>query len=94
MSSSEKVQFAIGALMLTAYPFPFMMLGRQYVLAVISLSAACSFAFNLKRNTCVRCVNFSCPLNGVPKEVVDAYLRYNPPMREAWEATGYKLGES
>jgi hypothetical protein len=36
-------------------------------------------------------VNFSCPLNNVPKELVDAYLVKNLIMKEAWEASGYKL---
>jgi hypothetical protein len=38
-------------------------------------------------------VNFSCPLNDVPKEVVDAYLERNPVMQRAWEESGYRLGE-
>ena len=29
----------------------------------------------------------------MPKPLVDAYLRRNPVMREAWEASGYRLGE-
>jgi hypothetical protein len=29
----------------------------------------------------------------VPKSLVDAYLRRNPVMGEAWEASGYRLGE-
>jgi len=33
---------------------------------------------------CSRCVNFSCPLNRVPKSTVDAYLEKNPVMKEAW----------
>jgi hypothetical protein len=39
------------------------------------------------------CIDFSCPVNAVPQSVVDAYLRRNPVMREAWEASGYRLGE-
>jgi hypothetical protein len=38
-------------------------------------------------------VNFSCPLNHVSKEVVDAYLERNPVMRRAWEESGYQVGE-
>jgi len=34
---------------------------------------------------CPYCVNFSCPWNKVPKEVVDAYLEKNIVMKEAWE---------
>jgi hypothetical protein len=42
---------------------------------------------------CSKCVNFSCPLNHVPKSMVDEYLERNPVMKEAWEKSGYKLGE-
>ena len=40
---------------------------------------------------CIRCINFSCPVIAVPKPLVDAYLRRNPLMREAWEASGAPL---
>lgn len=43
---------------------------------------------------CPRCVNFSCPFNRVPRELVDEYLRRNQVMRKAWERAGYKLKES
>lgn len=41
---------------------------------------------------CSKCVNFSCPLNTVPKHFVDAYLNRNPVMRKAWEDADYVLG--
>lgn len=41
---------------------------------------------------CPKCVNFSCPLNLVPKSLVDEYLERNPIMKKAWEKSGYKLG--
>ena len=42
---------------------------------------------------CPRCVNFSCPLNRAGKDKVDAYLRRNKVMRDAWEKKGYRLGK-
>jgi len=50
------------------------------------------FFYFLRRKVCIKCVNFSCPLNKVPKNLVDSYLEKNPIMKEAWEASGYKLG--
>ncbi|UCG03332.1 MAG: hypothetical protein JSW11_04945 [Candidatus Heimdallarchaeota archaeon] len=50
------------------------------------------FGKNLVTKICPHCVNFSCPLNRVPKEVRDAYLKRNPVMKQAWEKTGYRLG--
>jgi hypothetical protein len=42
---------------------------------------------------CTRCVNFSCPWNSVPKEIVDSYLQNNDYMKEAWLKAGYKIDE-
>lgn len=42
-----------------------------------------------REHYCRRCVNSSCPMNAVSKRRVDAYLRRNPAMREAWERAGY-----
>jgi hypothetical protein len=39
--------------------------------------------------SCSKCPNFSCPLNVVPKSVVDDYLRHNTVMRKAWEEQGH-----
>lgn len=52
-----------------------------------------SFNYVLNVYVCSKCVNFSCPWNGVEKKVVDEYLRKNPVMQEAWEKSGYKLDE-
>ena len=93
MSRLEKVLFGAGAAVFGFYPIVFMILGGQWLLLVIALSAIASSALNLRRNACVRCINFSCPVNAVPKSLVDAYLRRNPVMREAWEASGYRLGD-
>jgi hypothetical protein len=42
---------------------------------------------------CPHCLNFSCPFNKVSKNLVDEYLKINPVLREAWEKSGYKIGE-
>ena len=93
MSRAEQFQFIVGALLFVVYPLVFMLAGRQYLLILIALASVGSAGLSLWRNGCSRCVNFSCPANNVPKEVVDSYLRQNPVMREAWEASGYRLGE-
>jgi hypothetical protein len=93
MSRWEQAQFLLGALIFVGYPLVFLLLGGQYLLAAIGLAAVISAGLNLKSNACARCVNFSCPANSVPKPVVDAYLRRNPGILEAWEATGYRLDD-
>ena len=54
-------------------------------IAFATFLSSISFVTVLKTFFCTQCVNFSCPLNTVPKSVVDAYLRKNPVMKEAWE---------
>jgi len=91
MNRLEQGVFGVGAAVFGFYPILFMILGGQWLLLIIALSAIASWAINLRRNACVRCINFSCPVNAVPKPLVDAYLRRNPLMREAWEASGAPL---
>ena len=93
MSKSEQIQFVVGALVFIGFPFIFLLLGKEYLLALIGLAAIISAAFNLRKHTCSRCINFSCPMNAVPQQFVDAYLERNPSMRAAWEASGYRLGK-
>ena len=50
------------------------------------------FYYIMVSRFCSRCVNLSCPMNRVPKSMVDAYLEKNPVMKRAWEKSGYKLG--
>jgi hypothetical protein len=51
-----------------------------------------SFTFLFTR-ICVKCVNFSCPFNKVPKELVDRYLDKNPDMKKAWLEHGYTASD-
>jgi hypothetical protein len=91
MSRSEQIQFLIGAIIIVGYPFPFLILGEQYLLALIGTVAVVVPVWSLLRTTCARCVNFSCPLNRVPKPVIDAFLDRNPVMREAWIKAGWRI---
>jgi hypothetical protein len=91
MSRWEQIQFSIAVLVWVVFPFPTMLLGGQYLLAAITACAVLSGGYLLRSDVCSRCVNFSCPANAVPKDVVDAYLQRNPQMRAAWEARGYQL---
>ena len=93
MNTFEKIQLWIGFAILGGYLFPFMILGGQYLWALVALWGLVMFSWTLRRATCSQCVNFSCPLNSVPKAIVDAYLERNPVMRQAWEESGYQMGE-
>jgi len=91
MNWLEKVALLMGIAFLFGYPLPFLMLGRQFVLLAITGYAMVLWFFIMQKNVCSKCVNFSCPLNRVPKKVADGYLRRNEVMREAWEMSGYRL---
>jgi hypothetical protein len=92
MSRAEQIQFAVGAVALALYPVFFMILGAQYLLAAIAIVSSISWSYLLRRNVCTRCVNFSCPMNALPKALIDAYLSRNPALRLAWEQSGYRVG--
>jgi len=91
MTSSEKAQLIIGFLILAGYPLFFIFIGNQYLFLLISIAGLGIFFGILLFRTCSKCVNFSCPLNRVPKTIVNAYLKRNPVMKCAWEAAGYSM---
>ncbi len=93
MSRFEGVQFMIGAGILVLFPFLPMILGGEWLFAALTGAAALIGGAVIYRTICSRCVNFSCPANHVPKQIVDAYLVRNPAMREAWERSGYVIGK-
>ena len=55
------------------------------------LVSSISFVTTLKIFFCPNCVNFSCPLNTVPKPVIDEYLKKNDVMRKAWQESGWQI---
>ena len=60
-------------------------------LIVLGILGGIFFFYILQNKICPKCVNFSCPLNKVSKEVVNAYLERNPAMKEAWIKSGYQF---
>ena len=88
---SEKVQLIIGFIILMGYPLVFLILGEQIILLIIGLLEIIAFFTFLEIKRCGVCLNFSCPLNHVKKEVVDEFLKKNPVMRKAWEEAGYEI---
>lgn len=94
MNMSEKIQLIIGFIILIGYPLIFLILGRQFLILIISLIEISMFFSFLLIRRCRKCVNFSCPFNRVDKECVDIFLKNNPTMRKAWEEKGYKISTS
>lgn len=92
MNASERTQFVVSLVILCGYPFPFLLLGGQFVWTLVALGGLAVFVHTMRRHVCPRCVNFSCPLNSVPKKSVDAYLKRNPVMLQAWKESGSRPG--
>jgi hypothetical protein len=91
ISNSERIQLLIGFIIVFGYPLPFLILGGQIIFCVLTTWGLIMFFWTLQKYTCSKCVNFSCLLNRVPKEVVDEYLKRNPVMKKAWEESGWKI---
>jgi hypothetical protein len=60
-------------------------------IALANLASSLSVVISLKLFFCPNCINFSCPLNTVPKSDIDEYLRKNDVMRAAWEKSGWVM---
>ncbi len=91
LSKSERIQFIIAIIIFVSIPLPILALGGQFIYLIISIIGIALWLIILNRKICIACVNFSCPLNRVPKNIVDDFLKRNSVMREAWEKSGYKI---
>jgi hypothetical protein len=89
-SLSEKILWTMGMFIMLGYPFPFLILGNQYLILLISLSGLIIW-FLIEIKYSKKCVNFSCPLNRVPKDIKDEFLKRHPLMRKAYIENGYEL---
>jgi hypothetical protein len=95
LSESWPIAWAGFGILYAAWNYHSLGIGTLLGMLGIFLSATLTWwAFNkvIWMNNCYRCVAFSCPFNTVPEEQVDAYLKMNPEMMEAWIKHGYKLG--
>ena len=91
MTTSEKVQFLIGITLFAGIPLILFLITGLYVYFWISLVLTFVWIISMHFLSCSKCPNFSCPLNNVPKEVVDKFLKHYSIMRTAWEEKGYVI---
>jgi hypothetical protein len=94
ITKSKKIQLVIGFIVMSGYPFVFMILGNEPVYFALSLAGLLLFFGALFKFKCTKCINFSCIFNRVPKHNVDAYLRRNPIMAKAWKDAGWRREET
>ena len=89
MSTAEKVQLILGFAILFVSPPATLFYIGQMNFALLTSFGLFIFGWHLIKYHCAKCVNFSCPFNGVPKEEIDEFLQQNPIMRQAWEEAGW-----
>jgi len=68
VSAIEKIQMAVGLVLVLGFPFPFLVIGRQWLFLLLALGGLCVFFISEQLFSCSKCLNFSCPLNRVPEE--------------------------
>jgi len=73
------------------FPIPFLIIAKQYFMLSLSLIGITIWIIMEITYTSKKCVNFSCPLNRVPKNIKDDFLIRNPIIKEAWEKKGEKF---
>ncbi|MEJ2252582.1 MAG: hypothetical protein P8Y97_23340 [Candidatus Lokiarchaeota archaeon] len=91
LNLSEKIQFIIGAVILMGFPIPFLILASQFVPMLLYGIGVVVWVILIQLKVCTDCLNFSCPLNRVPKRVKNDFIIRNPVIKKAWEEAGYKI---
>jgi hypothetical protein len=90
-STAEKAVFFAGLAAVFAYPLGFFVAGGLWFLLALYLLLTATFSVTLKRFLCSRCMNFACPLNGVPEHIRVLFWKRNPGVAETWK-TGAMSG--
>jgi hypothetical protein len=86
MSTAEKLVFHGGLVLVWVYPIGFFIVGGLWFFLALYLLINSAFFLTLKRVFCSRCMNFACPLNGVPEPVRRSFRKRNPSVGRAWLA--------
>lgn len=87
MSMTEKIIFKAGAIIIFAYPIPFLILKLEllsYILLGIYGVLISTAFFLLKKYYCSYCINFACPLNNVDNKIREKFFSKNQVVKDAW----------
>jgi hypothetical protein len=93
----EKIQFLVGANIMFIIPLVFLAISQnlaawqKWLFIGLLVFGVILWYIVLQWKICTDCINFSCILNRVPKEIRDEFLKKNPEMYEAWKKSGYKF---
>jgi hypothetical protein len=86
MSRAEDVVFFCGLALVWGYPLWFFVMGGLWFLLVVYALLTASFFVTLKKFLCSQCMNFACPLNGIPDSARELFWERNPVVEKAWKA--------
>jgi hypothetical protein len=86
MSPAERIVFIGGFVVVWGYPLPFFVISGMWFALGLYVLLTAGFFMTLKMFLCSQCMNFACPLNGVPDAVRAAFIRRNPVVGQAWNA--------
>ncbi len=84
MSTAENVVFFGGFVVVWGYPLAFLVVDGLWFLLGLYVLLTTSFFVTLKMFLCSKCMNFACPLNGVPDEARIMFFERNPSIGRAW----------
>jgi len=87
----EKIQFLISANLIFIIPIVFLAIGQKWIFLGVCVAGVILWYIIIQLKICTDCINFSCILNRVPKEIREEFLKKNPHMYEAWKRSGYKF---
>ena len=86
MSTAENVVFFGGLVVVWGYPLAFFVVSGLWLLLGLYALLTTGFFVTLKMFLCSQCMNFACPLNGVPDPVRAAFFKRNLIVGRAWKA--------
>ncbi|MBD3197586.1 MAG: hypothetical protein GF317_21205 [Candidatus Lokiarchaeota archaeon] len=91
LSTSEKIQFAVGGILLMTFPIPFLIFAQLYLALIIYIIALILWLISVQTLVCTDCINLACPLNRVPENIRNEFINRNPIIKKAWEEKGYEF---
>jgi hypothetical protein len=84
MSTTENLAFFGGLVVVWGYPVTFFIIGGLWFLLILYVFLTTSFFVTLKMFLCSKCINFACPLNGVPEKTRLKFFERNSSVGRAW----------
>lgn len=78
INKAEKTILISGFFLVFGYPAIFILLFENPGILILYLFTVAMFFILMRKFNCSRCINFSCPFNGVKESVKEEFRRYNP----------------